>query len=87
MNTPGGFPGRDQVFRVLQSRPNTPGRIATMVFLLTLAIPILALALIAGVISVVVFLVLSGWSRLIGSRQPDWAQRDQEGRKGVRVRK
>jgi uncharacterized protein involved in cysteine biosynthesis len=58
-----------------------------IVFLIVLAIPLLALALIAGILSLVVFLVLSGWARLFARRTPDWAEHDAEGRKGVRVKR
>jgi len=58
-----------------------------VVFLVILALPLLALALIAGLVSMVVFLVLAGWARLTRGRTPDWSDHDTEGRKGVRVRR
>jgi len=58
-----------------------------MVFLIIIALPLLLLALIAGIVSAVVFLVLSGWARLTGKRTPDWRDHDTEGRKGVKVRR
>jgi hypothetical protein len=84
---PGGMPGVQQAFRVVQNQPGTASRIAMIVFLIVLAIPLLALALVAGIISLAVFLVLSGWTRLFARRTPDWAEHDTEGRKGVRVRR
>ena len=92
MNNPSGFrpsgvPGVQQAFRVVQNQPGPASRIAMIVFLIVLAIPLLALALVAGIVSLAVFLVLSGWARLFARRTPDWAEHDTEGRKGVRVRR
>ena len=92
MNNPSGFrpsgvPGVQQAFRVVQNQPGPASRIAMIVFLIVLAIPLLALALVAGIVSLAVFLVLSGWTRLFARRTPDWAEHDTEGRKGVRVRR
>ncbi|MCH2140996.1 MAG: hypothetical protein MK100_08185 [Phycisphaerales bacterium] len=81
-----GFPG-GQVFRMMQSKPSGPSRIAMVVFLVILALPLLLLAFVAGLISLIVFLVLAGWSRLTGRSTPDWRDHDLEGRKGVRVKR
>ncbi|MCP4757953.1 MAG: hypothetical protein GY894_05975 [Planctomycetes bacterium] len=82
-----GIPGAGRVFQVIQSQPGSASRIAMIVFLLIIALPLLLLGLIAAAVSVAVFLVLSGWNRLFGKRSPDWAKHDAEGRKGVRVRR
>ena len=82
-----GIPGAARVFQVMQSRPSKAKRVAISVFLLLLALPLLILALAAGIISLGVYLILSGWTRLFASRTPDWAEHDTEGRKGVRVKR
>ena len=83
----GRIPGAGRVFQVIQSRPSAASRIAISIFLLIVALPLLALALVAGIISVAVYLILAGWSRLFSRRTPDWAEHDTEGRKGVRVKR
>ena len=80
-----GIPGAARVFQVMQSRPSKAKRVAISVFLLLLALPLLMLALAAGIVSLAVYLILSGWTRLFASRTPDWAVHDTEGRKGGRV--
>jgi hypothetical protein len=72
---------------MIQSQPGSASRIALIVFLLIIALPLLLLGLIAATVSLAVFLVLAGWNRLFGKRSPDWAQHDSEGRKGVRIRR
>jgi polyferredoxin len=84
---PSGMPGMGTAFRVVQARPSGPGRIALLVFLIILALPLLALAIVAGLVSMAVFLVLAGWNRLFKRATPDWASHDSEGRKGVRVKR
>jgi uncharacterized BrkB/YihY/UPF0761 family membrane protein len=83
----GGFDPRLNIGRVWANQPRTPGRIALVVFGIILAIPLLLFILVAMAISVAVFLVLAGWNRLFGRRGPDWSTHDEEGRKGVRVRR
>ncbi len=75
------FPG------AFSKQPKTPARIALMVFAAVLAIPILLFVLVAAVISCIVFVVLAVWNRLIGRHGPDWSKHDEEGRKGVRIRR
>lgn len=82
-----GFPGAARVFQMMQSRPSKAKRVALVVFLLLLALPLLVLALVAGIISLAVYLIFSGWTRIFASRTPDWAEHDTEGRKGVRVKR
>jgi hypothetical protein len=75
------------LFQVIRSRPSRASRVAISVFLLLLALPLLVLALAAGIISIAVYLILAGWARLFARRTPDWAEHDTEGRKGVRVKR
>ncbi|MDP6312465.1 MAG: hypothetical protein QF781_09975 [Phycisphaerales bacterium] len=75
------------MFQIIQSRPSRASRVAISVFLLLLALPLLVLALTAGIISMAVYLILAGWGRLFARRTPDWAEHDVEGRKGVKVKR
>ena len=65
---------------------STPVKIAAFVFGLVLLIPILALLVIAGVVSSVVFgvLLLVG---VVNTKVRSLAGKDSEGRKNVRVRR
>ena len=83
----GGFGPRIVFPQTFTKQPRTPGRIAMMVFAAVLAIPILLFVLVAATISLIVFLILAGCNRLIGRHGPDWPRHDEEGRKGVRVRR
>ena len=84
---PEGFSRASRVFQIIQSRPSRASRVAISVFLLLLALPLLVLALTAGIISMAVYLILAGWGRLFARRTPDWAEHDVEGRKGVKVKR
>jgi len=65
---------------------STPAKVATLVFGFVLLIPILALLVVAGVVSCVIFglLLLVG---AINTRVRSLTGRDNQGRKNVRVRR
>lgn len=82
-----GMDGSRRVVEVVRSQPNWVTRWAIVAFLLIIALPVLALLLVAGVISLVVFVVLALWARLLGRHMPDWHRHDEEGRENVTVRR
>ena len=89
-----GAQGAAQFVQGFYRRPSLAARVAGIVFLLVIALPMLALLLCAAVLSAVVFGVLSIWSRLAaaltGARPPGPPRtpgQDDTGRKNVRVRR
>jgi uncharacterized membrane protein HdeD (DUF308 family) len=77
---------RDQIQFGSVGTMSTPAKIAALVFGLVLLIPVLALLLVAGVVSTFVFgtLLLIG---LINTKVRSLTCRDRQGRKNVRVKR
>jgi hypothetical protein len=91
------MPGAHNAAQFVQGfyrRPSLAARVAGLVFLLVIALPMVALLLCAAILSVVVFGVLSIWSKLVGALTgsrpqglPRTPGQDDAGRKNVRVRR
>ena len=65
---------------------STPAKVAIFVFGLILFLPILALLLIAGFFASIVFGILMLFG-IVTARMQSLTQKDEEGRKNVRVRR
>ena len=67
---------------------STPAKIAILVFGIVLLLPILALAIVAGLVASVVFALLFTFARVrFAVRKMFSRSRDNEGRKNVRIKK
>ncbi len=88
-----GMAGAAQFMQAMNRRPSMAARVAGFVFLAVIAVPVLALIICAGLLALVVYLVLSAWTRLLdalgGSRPagpPPRPGEDDEGRRNVRIK-
>jgi len=87
--------GAAQFVQAMNRRPSTAARIAGFVFVIVIAVPVLCLILIAGLLALVVYVVLTAWVKLlealgIGSDRPAGPPprpgEDDEGRRNVRIK-
>jgi hypothetical protein len=88
-----GMGGAAQFMQAMNRRPSTAARIAGLVFIAVIALPVLAVILSAGLLAFLVYLVLSAWTKLVealgGNRTPGPPPRpgeDDEGRRNVRIK-
>ena len=88
-----GMAGAAQFVQAMNRRPSVAARIAILVFLAVIALPVLVLIVTAGLLALAVYLVLSLWAKLVealgGSRSvgpPPRPGEDDDGRRNVRIK-